>query len=298
MFTVYLFTKKRPIKIMSVKFLQRAVFVPILSIAILSGCASQPSAPTRSAAEATQPTTADKPSYPYKSSKEFQKQAMRAQMEVMVGRDDFVEKALGIPRTAPNFKAIKESYGAWFADDLVTDMFIENAGAGKGQEGMVRQLTVKMFNGMNRLDDKQAMDLLGSMASMFSRMNPAQCKAYLDKSPNPTKEEKDGALAKLFKNMNDAEIRGLLGGFHSALHAELANAPMRPFPDKAAMKSAVSSIDAKIAGGMLGQGAEKNDCASFVQVHKALGEAKGEQHTNGLTFFLNMMGFAAVRDAK
>lgn len=283
---------------MSLTFLRRPLVCTVLISALLSACATQPTAPAPKRTEASATSASEKSSYPYKSSKDFQKQAMRANMEVLVGRDDFVEKALGIPRTFPNFKAIKEGYGSWFTDDLVTDLFLDGASSGKGQELVVKQLTVKMFNGMNRLDDKQAMDLLGSMASMFNRMNPAQCKSYLDKSPGAAKEEKENALAKLFKHMNEGEILGILGGFHNALHAELANAPMRPFPEKAAMKNVVSNIDTKLAGGITGQGTEKTDCSAFVQVHKILGDMKGEQHTNGLTFFLSMMGFAAQREAK
>lgn len=264
-----------------------AAMVLVVCAALLGGCAqNQPQQRETQAAGSTE------------SQQAARREMLMTYMSHAVQRDDVIQSVSGLQPGTPNFVALKKSMGSIFTDDVVLQWMVEQFDQGVPKELFMGGVTSRMFSGVNRLGDAEAMHILDPMGAVFSRMDAQQCKAF----NGPAKTEgagkdaagRDKGFGMLVGAMTPAEIQQFFEGVRLSLRADLQAKPLRPVPTKQQTLDMLKALD-KVGGVAGGKGAD--DCQQVGRLVNAINALPGDQRSAAITFVLTMMGMGAKRTA-
>lgn len=213
-----------------------------------------------------------------------------AMVRDVFSRDDHIERALGISRTAPNFSAVKSGYAALFGDEVVGRWAVREVQAsGSGDSGKARfvsQWSARLANGLGRLTDAQAMGFFDPLAAMMERLDEAQCRDYNAKSSG-------NSMQKMMRYMTASEIAQFFDVMRLAIRADLQGAPLR----RALTRDDIAATVKALTPATPDKASGAPSCQDAAGVFRAVDRLQGEQRSSAITVLLVLTGMAAQRTA-
>jgi hypothetical protein len=274
---------------MNIKSLSRAGWwrgVLGLCLALtISGCAQSP---TRSDGPRRQESSWQ----PSTTAADDQRRAMFiAGFTETLKRDDFYENTLGVSRNMPAYEPFKERMTALYTDELVLDWIYAQMTDATGTDVVMKRLSGRMFDGLGRLDDANALPLLTSLGEVMGRLSNEDCTTFTSSNGKSS-----GGFGRMLEKMEPSEVRDFFGALHQGIRADLLQRPLRPTPTGEQIKTVFTALEHVVPGGLYAK-TSNNNCVTASRLMLGLKKLNGPTQGHAITFFLAQMGFYAKKTA-
>ncbi|MET0335016.1 MAG: hypothetical protein ABW190_12150 [Rhizobacter sp.] len=206
----------------------------------------------------------------------------------MTAQDEFYENTLGVPRSVQSFAAFKEVMTATYTDPLVVDWLYAQLVRGAKRDEVFQELGVRMFRGIQRLDDTQSMAMLNGVAGMMGRLSAEQC---VDFNRPKDGAEKSNHMARMLQWLTPEETRSFFGGLHQGMRAEFQGAPLRPAPTREQFTAMFAALGKEVPGGLFAK-SEGNSCRDAHRLISAVSRLDGPVRSHAITYLLYTLGLA------
>lgn len=219
---------------------------------------------------------------------DLEREVLVARVRQVVRRDEFVERATGILRSAGNFAALKKALVEVYSDPVLLDWMASIALQHRADPaGFEQEIAARSQDAVLRTTDGTILRMLRPIGTMFGRFSAHDCATFgaAVQAATPL-----SALGIVFGPMHDGEVREYLLAWRDAMLDAIANKPRRLLPEEAEVELVFARLDAML---VRNGGAQDNECRVFSRMLPLVEQLDVKQRSIALTYMIAIAGSGA-----